>query len=139
MKPVRRAGGRRARRAGRRAERAAERFLRRRGLRTLARNYAKPWGEIDLVMRHEAVLVFVEVRLRSPGAWEDGATSVNPAKQRRLLRAAEAWLTEHPRYASDTSRFDVVSMSGTNFFSGLFSSFFWKKVWIADAFCADRG
>ena len=44
-------------------------------------------------MRDGAVLVFVEVRLRGPGAWEDGATSVNAAKQRRLLRAAEAWLS----------------------------------------------
>ena len=131
MPRPRRAGGERARRAGRRAERAAERFLRRRGLQTLARNYAKPWGEIDLVMRDGAVLVFVEVRLRGPGAWEDGAASVDAAKQRRLARTAEAWLTEHPRYASDTSRFDVVSMSGTHFFS--------SKEWIADAFCADRG
>ena len=116
MTRPRRGGGRRARRAGRRAERIAERFLRRRGLRTLARNYAKPWGEIDLVMRDGAVLVFVEVRLRGPGAWEDGATSVDAAKQRRLARAADAWLMEHPRYASDVSRFDVVSMSGTHFF-----------------------
>ena len=131
MPRPRRAGGERARRAGRRAERAAERFLRRRGLQTLARNYAKPWGEIDLVMRDGAVLVFVEVRLRGTGAWEDGATSVDAAKQRRLARTAEAWLTEHPRYASDTSRFDVVSMSGTHFFS--------SKEWIADAFLADRG
>lgn len=131
MPGSRRAGGERARRAGRRAERTAERFLRRRGLRPLARNYAKPWGEIDLVMRDGAVLVFVEVRLRGPGAWEDGATSVDAAKQRRLARTADAWLAEHPRYASDTSRFDVVSMSGTHFFS--------TKLWIADAFCVDRG
>lgn len=105
----------------------------------MARNYAKPWGEIDLVMRDGAVLVFVEVRLRGPGAWVDGAASVGAAKQRRLSRAAEAWLAENPRYASDTSRFDVVSMSGTDFLPGFFSSFFWRKVWIADAFRADRG
>lgn len=131
MTQPRRGGGRRARRTGRRAERIAERFLRRRGLETLARNYAKPWGEIDLVMRDGAVLVFVEVRLRGPGAWEDGATSVDAPKQRRLTRTADAWLREHPRYAADASRFDVVSMSGTHFFS--------CKEWIADAFCADRG
>ena len=131
MTGPRRGGGRRALRAGRRAERTAERFLRRRGLRTLARNYAKPWGEIDLVMRDGAVLVFVEVRLRGPGAWEDGATSVDAAKQRRLTRTADAWLREHPRYAEDASRFDVVSMSGTHFFT--------SKEWITDAFCVDRG
>ena len=125
-----RTGGRRTGRAGRRAERRAERFLRRRGLTTLARNYARPWGELDLVMRDGAVLVFVEVRLRGPGAWEDGATSVDRGKQRRLVRTAEAYIAEHPRYDSDTSRFDVVSMSGTHFLANV--------EWIPDAFSADR-
>ena len=119
-------GGSSAARAGRRAERRAERHLRRRGLVTLARNFRKPFGEIDLIMREGAVLVFVEVRLRGPGAWTDGAASVDPAKQRRLARAAEAYLAKHPRYASDVSRFDVVSMSGTNFGANI--------VWITDAF-----
>ena len=123
--------GRTTRRRGRRAERRAERFLRRRGLRTLARNFTKPYGEIDLVMRDGATLVFVEVRLRGPGAWEDGAASVHGAKQRRVVRAAEAYLAAHPRYASDATRFDVVSMSGTNFLS--------KLVWIADAFSGPGG
>ena len=125
MMPPGRAAGRR----GRRAERRAERFLRRRGLTTLARNFTRPYGEIDLVMRDGAVLVFVEVRLRGPGAWEDGAASVDAAKQRRLARTAEAYLAAHLRYASDASRFDVVSMSGTHFSS--------RVVWIPDAFSAD--
>ena len=123
--------GRAARRRGRRAERRAERFLRRRGLRTLARNFTKPYGEIDLVMRDGATLVFVEVRLRGPGAWEDGAASVHGPKQRRVIRTAQAYLAAHPRYASDATRFDVVSMSGTNFLSNL--------VWIPDAFSAAGG
>lgn len=113
-------------RAGRRAESRARRHLERRGLRTIARNYTRPYGEIDLVMRDGTVLVFVEVRYRGPGSWFDGVQSVDSAKRRRLARAAESFLDRHPEFDSDPSRFDVVSVSRTNF---------GKRVeWVVDAF-----
>ena len=96
------------------AERRAERYLRRQGLRRVARNYASRFGEIDLVMRDGATLVFVEVRYRGPGAWSDGVASVNHAKQRRLASAARHFLAAFPRYAADASRFDVIGVSGTH-------------------------
>ena len=113
-------------RAGRRAERRARRHLERRGLTTIARNYSRPYGEIDLVMRDGPVLVFVEVRYRGRGSWIDGIQSVDAAKRRRLARAAEAFLDAHPEYDADASRFDVVSVSRTNFGR--------RVEWVADAF-----
>ena len=113
-------------RAGKRAEDRARRYLERRGLSTIARNYARPYGEIDLVMRDGTVLVFVEVRYRGAGSWLDGVQSVDAAKRRRLIRTAESFLVAHPEYDADASRFDVVSVSGTNF---------GKRIeWVADAF-----
>ena len=47
---------------GTRSERAAARFLRRLGCRILARNYACPHGELDLVAEQAGCIVFVEVR-----------------------------------------------------------------------------
>ena len=77
-------------------------------------------------MRDGPVLVFVEVRYRGPGSWLDGIQSVDPAKRRRLSRTAEAFLHAHPEYEADATRFDVVSVSGTNFP---------KRIdWVADAF-----
>ena len=113
-------------RAGKRAEDKARRHLERHGLTTIARNYSRPYGEIDLVMRDGPVLVFVEVRYRGSGSWLDGVHSVDAAKRRRLTRAAESFLDTHPEYDADASRFDVVSVSRTNF---------GKRVeWVTDAF-----
>lgn len=113
-------------RIGHLAERRAERYLRRRGLRLVARNYASRCGEIDLVMREQATLVFVEVRYRGRGAWSDGVASVNRAKQRRLAAAARRFLAAFPRYAADASRFDVVGVSGTHLRM--------RFEWVRDAF-----
>jgi putative endonuclease len=99
---------------GRRAERAAERFLERRGLRTMARNYRTRMGEIDLIMLDGEELVFVEVRFRSNERFGGGAATVDPRKQRRLVRAAEHYLMQR-RKADSPCRFDVVSVAKTHY------------------------
>ncbi len=99
---------------GRRAERRAERLLRRKGLRTLVRNYARRTGEIDLVMLDGDTLVFVEVRYRGEGAWTTGLGSVDSAKQARLVRTAELYRRDHPEHRFRAVRFDVVSASRRN-------------------------
>jgi len=92
-------------------ERTAERYLQRRGLRTLARNYQSRFGEIDLVMRDAAELVFVEVRYRHSERYGSGAESVTPAKQRRIASAAGLYLRQHPGADRLPCRFDVVSIT----------------------------
>ena len=118
-------------RIGRRAERRAERLLRRHGLRTLARNYTRRTGEIDLVMLDGDVLAFVEVRYRSEGAWNSGLGSVDRGKRRRLTRTAERYLEEHPEHRYRGIRFDVVSASRGNYRIAC--------EWIQDAFDAMDG
>ena len=93
-------------------ERAAESLLRRKGLRTLARNYHSRFGEIDLVMLDEPVLVFVEVRYRRRDRHGSGAETVTRSKQSRLVSAARHFLRSHPDHARRACRFDVVSIGG---------------------------
>ena len=93
------------------AEERALDYLKSRGLTPVTRNYRCRHGEIDLVMRDRAVLVFAEVRYRRESAWVDGADSVDGAKQRRLLASAEHFLAHH-RGEDGECRFDVVSVSG---------------------------
>jgi putative endonuclease len=100
------------RQQGRRWERAAESLLRRRGLRTLARNYQCRRGEIDLVMLDGPALVFVEVRYRSSDRFGSGADSVTLTKQRRIVSAARQFLGRHAQHAQRPCRFDVVSIGG---------------------------
>ena len=135
LRALRRAGGsitpgqrRDTTRIGRRAERRAERLLRRHGLRTLARNYTRRTGEIDLVMLDGDVLAFVEVRYRSAPAWTSGLGSVDRGKRRRLARTAEQYLEEHPEHRYRGIRFDVVSASKGNYRLAF--------EWIQDAFDA---
>lgn len=110
--------------AGAAAEQAARRFLEEQGLRTLACNYRARSGEIDLVMADGGVTVFVEVRRRKGRDLAGALHSVDRRKQRRLLRAAQQWLSRRPGLA----RFDVVAVSGEG------NS---KLQWVRNAFVAD--
>ena len=94
------------------AERLAGAWLRRRGLCPLDVNYRCRVGEIDLVMRDGNTLVFVEVRYRRRDRFGSAAESVNRVKQHRIIRAASRYLQQHPRWANEVCRFDVVSLSG---------------------------
>lgn len=94
---------------GRRAERWACLFLRLRGYRILARRFATPVGEIDIVARRGGLLVFVEVKLRgTAGAALD---AVGPRQQARIARAASLFLKRHPALAAADCRFDVLALS----------------------------
>ena len=92
-------------------EQRAARYLQNRGLAVIARNFRCRSGEIDLVCRDAEELVFVEVRFRSNTRYASAAESVTPAKQRKLIRAAQVFLLKYPRYAELSCRFDVVAMS----------------------------
>ncbi len=86
--------------------------LERAGLKLLTRNYTTRHGELDLVMRDGDTVVFVEVRYRKSASHGDAAASVTPAKQARLILAAQHWLASNPRHAQRACRFDVVSYDG---------------------------
>jgi len=115
------------RKLGDRGERRAEAWLSRQGLRPVERNWSCRHGEIDLVMRDGEVLVFVEVRLRTPRGFASGAESVDWHKQRRLAQAASVFLARHPEFQEAPCRFDVIGIAGTD----------GELDWIRDAFEAD--
>jgi len=74
-------------RAGRFAEAAAAWHLRLRGFRILARRFATPVGEIDLVAQRGNLLVFVEVKRRATVT--DAVAALLPLQQTRIARAFE--------------------------------------------------
>ena len=71
---------------GSRSERAAVRFLKQLGYRILARNYACPLGEIDVIALDGKCVVFVEVRSTESTSVDHAAASVDGKKQQRLTR-----------------------------------------------------
>ena len=94
---------------GRDGEDLAARHLAGRGFRILQRGYRTRGGEIDLVVEEEGVLVFVEVKSRSNLACGRPAEAVGALKQRRLLRAASAYLQQYGAL-DRPCRFDVVEV-----------------------------
>ena len=107
-----------AQRRGARAEARALALLEDAGLRLVARNVGSALGELDLIMRDGATLVFIEVRSRaSVSARHGGAlASVDAAKQRRLARTAALYLTVSlgRRGPWPACRFDVVAVEGAS-------------------------
>jgi len=95
---------------GRHGEDLALAHLQAQGLDLVDRNYRCRGGEIDLVMRDAAVLVLVEVRLRSRSDFGSAAASIGYRKQRRCVLAARHLLLTRPDLRALRARFDVVAI-----------------------------
>ena len=99
-----------SRTVGRDAERLAGQYLKREGLISVVRNFSCRLGEIDLIMRDEDCLVFVEVRYRTSNRFSRAGQTVDIYKQRKLIRTAAFFLAKRPQYANSVVRFDVIAI-----------------------------
>jgi len=95
---------------GRWGEKRGEKFLKKKGLRTLARNFSCKTGELDLVMADaDGTVVFVEVRTKADESFGPPEESITRPKRARLLRAARYFLASH-NIQDRPFRFDVVTI-----------------------------
>lgn len=93
-------------RTGLSAESRAAALLVAKGFRIVARRWKSPVGEIDVVARRRALLVFVEVKARRN--LDEAAESVTPRQRQRIAAAAEAWLATYPDESIRDIRFDAI-------------------------------
>jgi putative endonuclease len=98
--------------AGRAAEQRAWWHYRLRFYRVLARNVWIGGNELDLILRRGRKLVFCEVKAKGSARLGDPFEMVGPEKQRRLRRAAEAWLAANPELMQLEASFEVVAFRG---------------------------
>jgi putative endonuclease len=96
--------------SGHSAERRALRHYRLRGFRILAVNAWAGGNELDLVVRRGRRLAFVEVKEKAGADLGDPLEMVGPEKQRRLKRAASAWLASNPDLAELEVTFEVLAV-----------------------------
>ena len=95
---------------GQAAEARALAYLQQQGMQLVERNFSCRFGEIDLIMREQQTVVFVEVRQRSSAQFGGAAASVTAAKQGKLWRTAEVFLR---RYTTPPGcRFDLIAIQG---------------------------
>ena len=117
---------------GKQIERAGARYLCSQGLELVTRNYHCRRGEIDLVMREQQLLVFVEVRYRTSAAFGSPAESVTRAKQRKLIAAAQHYIASKQLGETLCYRFDVLAVTASRSTKTRL-----QFSWIQDAFQPD--
>lgn len=93
-------------------ERAAE-YLNSNGLVVLGKNIYTPYGEIDLLARDKAQLVFVEVKTLQRAKFGHPEVSVNKKKQNHMINSALHYLQENDLLETPW-RIDVVAVQKLN-------------------------
>lgn len=103
-------------------ENRAEDFFSRMGYATVARNYhASRFAEIDLIVKKDNTLVFVEVKSRSSDVYGGVLYAITKKKKMNMKKAAEHFLAAtHPDYASCICRFDLFGIENG------------KNIWVSD-------
>lgn len=94
---------------GNEGEALAADFLRSKGWEILEYQYKKRFGEIDLICRDGAEIVFVEVKSRHTTILGDPEDAVTPEKIRHLLRAADQYMLDG-KLIDRPWRIDVVAI-----------------------------
>ena len=90
----------------------AERHLTAQGYQVVERNYTCRGGEIDRVAWDGDTLCFVEIKARAGKEFGTAVEGISRAKQRRIVRAAQSYLMNHPTDAP--CRFDVLALDLDN-------------------------
>jgi len=75
------------------AEEKAVGFLRERGFRIIDRNVSSRFGEIDILAMKGEVLHVIEVK--SAPTYEQAVNNITPAKVRKILMTADAYMKKH--------------------------------------------
>ncbi len=91
-------------------ESAARSHLIRAGYTVLDSNWRCRIGEIDLVAQQGGQIVFVEVRTRRVGGPVPPEESLSPAKLRRLLNLADAYMIEANLPSHTPCRIDLIAI-----------------------------
>lgn len=94
---------------GLQAEFKAKTYLRMKGYRVLAERFKTPVGEIDLIVKKNNIIVFVEVKLRA--SLDAAAESIHGRNQSRVRNAAELYLQKYPEYNECELRFDALMLA----------------------------
>lgn len=88
----------------------AAQHLKKMGMHILHKRYRTPHGEIDIIAMDGDTLVFVEVKARPSGRMGDGLHAIDTQKKKRLLYAAQHYLSSHP---GTRARFDAVEITSS--------------------------
>ena len=90
---------------GDKGEAYAAKYLKKHKYKIIARNYKKPYGEIDIIAENNEVIAFVEVKTRKENSLTQPVDAVNRKKQMKILITADMYMYENNK--DKECRFDV--------------------------------
>ncbi len=93
---------------GNEGEKLAAEYLQQKGYEIITRNYRHKHAEIDLIVRKDSFIVFVEVKTRSYSFYGEPEAFVDSKKAANVIRAAEQYTYEY--HYEGNIRFDIVSV-----------------------------
>ncbi len=96
--------------AGMAAEAAVARHYERLGRSIVATRWRNALGEIDLIARNGAEVIFIEVKQSRSHA--EAALHLSERQMRRIASSALAYLSQEPAGQDTPSRFDVALVDG---------------------------
>jgi putative endonuclease len=91
-------------------ESLAANFLEQKGYGILVRNFKNKLGEVDLIAKDRAMIVFVEVKMRKSLSCGMPYESVSYYKQKKIIMVALSYLKLKFGTCDVLSRFDVISI-----------------------------
>lgn len=93
---------------GRWGEALVGNYLRQQGYTLIASGWSCRFGEIDLIAKNGAYILFVEVKLRKNNKFGEAREFVTPSKQQKIRNTALMYLSMHQTTLQP--RFDVAEV-----------------------------
>jgi putative endonuclease len=93
---------------GNKGEELATTFLAAKGYEIVTRNYRYKHAEIDLIVKKDDCLIFVEVKTRTSSSFGEPEAFVTDKKAAKVMEGAEQYMIETNWHGS--IRFDIVSV-----------------------------
>lgn len=87
----------------------AKNFLNDKGYKIIATNFRSSTGEIDIIARHNDILIFIEVKSRFSSNYGFPIEAVNYIKYKKLLNTAKYYLYKN-KITNNFIRFDVIEV-----------------------------
>ena len=82
------------------------------GYKFVCSNFKSRFGEIDVIVRDDRYIVFVEVKTRKRGSLVNPFEAITPTKQKKIMRTAEYYLLINPSRLQP--RFDAAAVTTDN-------------------------
>ena len=123
------------------AEQTALLFLQSQQYQYVNKNYHSRFGEIDLIVKRDNELLFVEVKARSAGSYAEACEVISYSQQRKIIKTAQFFLQRYPNYYNFDCRFDVICFDFPQKLAKTvqpdFSKLQYDQQWIKHAFTLD--